>query len=208
MEEFRTEKKVVEMLENTFQGKKIPLLKKTFIHTNLATKKFHDIWRVWWETEPPPRLEVDMILVFEDINPMNVFIVGVETKLFTSKKRNFYEGLQQVLSFGLFGFDSLVLWHLFSGEVDNAIIDGYVKPVREVVQGFELPVVYFATKLMEGCTFEFFSPQELYSSTRVEVETLLAHMRAFCGKKRNPLLGREEIEKRRRMLKTILKIPV
>jgi len=204
----RTENQIVRMLRDTIQEKKMPLLKKTFVHTNLATKKFHDIWRVWWKTEPPPRLEVDMILVFEDEDPMNVFLVVVEVKYITSKIRKFYEGLQQILSFGLFGFDSLVLWHIFPEEMGNNFIDGFVKSVQEVIQGFELPVVYFATKLTEECTFEFFSPQELYSSTRVDAEILLRHMRNFCDKKRNPLLDKDEIEKRRRMLKTVLKIPV
>ena len=208
MEDSRTEVQVVKMLRDTFKEKKIPLLKKTFVHTNLSTKKFQDIWRVWWKTEPPPKLEVDMTLVFEDEDPMNVFIVGVEAKFITSKSRKFYEGLQQILSFGLYGFDSLVLWHIFPEEMDNNMIDGFVKSVQEIIQGFELPVVYFATKLTEECTFEFFSPQELYSSTRVDAEILLRHMKNFCDKKRNPLLDKDEVEKRRRMLKTVLRIPI
>lgn len=208
MGESRTEKDIVRMLKKSFIEKEIPNIRKIFTHTNLAKNKFQDIWSAWWETEPPPTLEVDMIFVFEDKTPMDVFMIGVEAKFFTNGQRRFNEGLQQILSFGLFGFDSLVLWHIFSEELDNNHIDGYVKSAREVIEGFELPVVYFATKLIDGCTFEFFSPQQLYSSARVEAETFLGHMRYFCDKKRNPLLDKEEIEKRRRMLKTVLKIPI
>lgn len=208
MNGFRNEKELVRMLKKSFTEKEIPQLKKIFTHINLATYRFQDIWRAWWETEPPPRLEVDMIFVFEDKTPLNVFMVGVETKFFTNEKRSFSEGLQQVLSFGLFGLDSLVLWHIFSEDLDNNFIDGHVKAAREIIEGLELPVVYFATKLIEECHFEFFSPQELYSSARVEAEAFLRHMQNFCDKKRNPLLDKEEIEKRRRMLKTVLRIPI
>ncbi len=142
MKEFKNEKELVRSLKKHFEEKRLPILKKTFVHTNLSTKGFQDIWSDWWETQPPPRLEVDMILAFEDVDdPKKVFLVGVETKFFQDRKRDFYEGLQQVLSFGLFGFDSLVLWHIFSEEVDNSIIEDCVKSVREIIDGFGLPVV-------------------------------------------------------------------
>ena len=55
----------------------------------------------------PPQLEVDMIPVFEDIKgPDRVFIIGIEVKFFKGKTKSFCDGLQQILSFGLFGFDS------------------------------------------------------------------------------------------------------
>lgn len=208
MKEFKKEIEVVKALKKLFEEKQLPILKKTFIHTNLSTKKFQDIWSDWWETKPPPRLEVDMILVFEDVSdPRKVFLAGVETKFFRDGKRNFYEGLQQVLSFGLFGFDSLVLWHIFSEEVDNETIAGGVKSVEEILKGFGLPVVYFATKLIDDFKFEFFAPGKEYSSAQREVEYLLRSMRDCCGKNRNTLLN-EEIEKRRNTLKVILKIPL
>ena len=208
MKEFKKEIEVVKALKELFEEKQFPILKKTFVHTNLSTKTFRDIWSDWWETKPPPKLEVDMILVFEDVNdPRNVFLAGVETKFFRDSKRNFYEGLQQVLSFGLFGFDSLVLWHIFSEKVDNETIAGCVKSIKEILNGFELPVVYFATKLIDDFKFEFFAPLKEYSSAQRNVEHLLCSMRDCCSENRNPLLD-EEIEKRRNTLKVILKIPL
>ncbi|MCK4647927.1 hypothetical protein KAT51_00245 [bacterium] len=205
----KDEKELVRDLKSLIEERRTSSLKKIFIHTNLATKKFRDIWSEWWGSEIPPRLEVDMIPVFEDINEIDkVLISGVEVKFFKSETRSFYEGLQQVLAFGLFGFDSLVLWHIFSEEMENKSIEGYVKPVKEIIDGFELPIVYYATKLTEEFKFEFFAPWEFYSSQRVEVENLLSSLRDQCNEKRNPLLNMEEIERRRKLLKVILKIPV
>jgi len=83
----------------------------------------------------PPQLEVDMIPVFEDIKgPDRVFIIGIEVKFFKGKTKSFCDRLQQVLSFGLFGFDSLVLWHIFSEKVENRSINAYVRPVKEIVE--------------------------------------------------------------------------
>jgi len=209
MIEYNNEKKLVKSLKKTFEKIDYPLLKKIYVHINLSTNKFHEIWSEWWESEPPPRLEVDMILVFEDLqNPKEIFIVGVETKYFKGKKRNFYEGIQQVLSFGLFGFDSLLLWHIFSENVTNKITDGYIRSAREIIEGYNLPVSYFGTKLVDGLHFEFFSPREEYSSIQREARYVLQSIHKTCDGKRNPLLDREETEKRKKMLKIILKIPV
>jgi hypothetical protein len=116
--------------------------------------------------------------------------------------------LQQVLSFGLFGFDSLVLWHIFSDNLENKTIETYVKPLKEIIEGFELPVVYIATKLTEDLKFEFFAPWELYSSLIVDAEYFLQSLMNLCEEEKNPLLKKGETEKRRRCLKIILKIPI
>ena len=209
MEELKTEREVVKRLRDLLLERKSSRLRKIFIHTNLATKKFHEIWSEWWKTAIPPRLEVDMIPVFEDMTDLNeVFIVGVEVEFFKGRAKNLYDGLQQALSFGLFGFDSLVLWHIFSEQLENKTIDEYVKPVKEMVEGFKLPIVYLATKLTHKLEFEFFAPWELYSSSKIDAKYLLSSMRDLCNKTRNPLLNRGEVERRKRILKLILRIPV
>ena len=77
-----------------------------------------------------------------------------------------------------------------------------------MVEGFKLPVVYFATKLTENFKFEFYAPWELYSSAKVDAHYLLTSMRNLCNEKRNPLLNKEEIERRKKILKLTLKIPL
>lgn len=203
------EKQVVKKLNSLFLETKPSSLRKMFAHTNLATRGFHQLWTDWWKEAIPPRLEVDMILVFDDPAKIDkVFTVGIEVKFFKGETRNFYDGLQQALSFGLFGFDSLVLWHIFPPESKNKEIDEYVKPVKEMMEGFPLPIVYLATKLTEDGKFEFFAPWEFYSSSKVDATYLLNSIRDLYSKKRNPLLDKKEVEKRKEILKVLLKIPI
>jgi hypothetical protein len=131
-EDFRNEKEVVKKLHELLRKESPSCLRRTYIHANLATRKFHDIWSDWCRTEAPPRLEVDMIPVFEEFDdPDKVFTAGVEVELFRGTVKTFYDGLQQALSFGLFGFDSLVLWHLFSPDLSNENVEKCTKPVKE-----------------------------------------------------------------------------
>jgi len=208
-DETKNEMQVVKKLNSMFLEAKHSSLRKMFVHTNLATRGFHQLWRDWWKDAIPPRLEVDMILVFDELTELDkVFTAGVEVEYFKPRKKNFYDGLQQVLSFSLFGFDSLVLWHIFSPESKNKDIDEYVKPVKEMVEGFRLPLVYLATKLTDEGRFEFFAPWEFYSSSKVDTRYLITCLRDLCDKKRNPLLDKKEVEKRKEILKVLLKIPI
>jgi hypothetical protein len=203
----RTEKALVRDLKTLFEERKPSSLKKLFIHTNFATKKFRDIWSEWWSSEIPPQLEVDMIPVFGDVADQ-VLMVGIEVEFYKGQTKSFCDGLQQILSFGIFGFDSLVLWHIFAETMENSKIEQYVRANQEIVDGLDLPVIYCATKLIGKDTFEFFAPSHYYSSQPVAPEYFLASLRKCCAEKRNPLLDKDEIERRKRMLKVILKIPV
>lgn len=200
------EREVVKYLKDLFERERAAGLKKVYAHVNLATKKFEEIWKEWWESEIPPRLEVDMIPVFEEGGEL--LLPGVEVKFFKSGERKFCEGLQQALSFGLFGFNSLVLWHIFSEEMENKEIEGFVEPTKELIEGLKLPLVYFATKLRGESTFEFFAPVELYDSQARDVQYFLTWLRNCCRDERNSLLEKEEVEKRRKLLKVMLRIPV
>jgi len=209
-EELRSEKEVVKKLQEMLAEQKPGGLRKCFVHVNLGTRKFHDIWADWWKTATPPRLEVDMIPIFEELDdPDKIFTAGVEVEFFKNKKvKTFYDGLQQVLSFGLLGFDSLVLWHIFSAKLANEDVEKCVKPVKEMVEGFSLPITYIATKLTENLKYEFFAPWELYSSSQTNIDYVFRSMRNLCSELRNPLLNKAEVEKRKKILKVVLRIPI
>ena len=190
-------------------------LKRVYSHVNLATKDFQGIWSGWWEDETPPKLEVDMIFVFEDIKKVydDALIVATEIKFFRDiARRNFFEGLQQALAFSLFGFDGLALWHIFSEEIDDKIVESYAKATNDIVTGFELPIFYLAAKISNQSKFISFAP----SQTGIQdIDYYVLWMRNFCRDKRNCLsfkdipLGpkSEDIKKRRNTLKVMLKIP-
>jgi len=68
--------------------------------------------------------EIDMILV----GPQGE-LCAIEAKCFSirggSFTRPFYDGIGQSLSLLRYGFDFVALWHLFSGDIDQARFDRY-----------------------------------------------------------------------------------
>jgi len=211
------------IIQKKEQENKLYSLKKTYKHLNLASRNFQGIWSSWWEGGTPPKLEVDMIFVFDDIERLldGALIIATEVKFFhDANKRNFYEGLQQVLAFTIFGFDGLSLWHLFSEEMDDNEIRSHVGATNEILKGFELPVFYLAAKIADEdkLSFKSFAPSELSGGQEIDffIDWMSHHFTTTGKESRNPLLFTskplgpyfEEIRKRRNTLKVMLQIPV
>jgi len=203
------EKELVQNLKSLFENAGYNELVKMFALTNLATKRFHELWQEWWKTKFLPKLEVDMILVFREFQKQEVFIPAIEIKYFKdSSTRDFREGIQQALSFGIFGFDSLILWHIFPEELSKEEIKTIVKPCKEIVDGFRLPITYFATRLTKDNRFELYSPWEWSSSVDVNSYQMISYLKNESVKKKNPRFWEEEIQRRRKLLKVLLRIPI
>jgi len=202
------ERELVKKLKILFENAGYNELVKVFALTNLATKRFHELWQEWWKTKFLPKLEVDMILVFRE-SQKEVFMPAIEIKYFKdSSARDFREGIQQALSFGIFGFDSLILWHIFPEEASKEEIETIVKPCKEVVDGFRLPITYFATRLTKDNKFELYAPWKWLSSVDVNPYQMIGYIKNESMKKKNLRLWEEEIQKRRKLLKVLLKIPI
>ena len=199
------EKELVKEIKRIAEERDINFVKKIFTHFNLGTSKFEELWKDWWEKETPPRMEVDMIFVFVDSD--GIIIPGVEVKYFREKEK-FYYGIEQTMAYSLFGFDSIVLWHIFDESMESHIIEGYVKAMAEIMKGFSLPFVYFATKMHEDMKFESFHPSKFYSSQKLDIVSVLERLKEVCKEAKNPLLENDDVKKRKRVLKTILRIPV
>jgi len=189
-------------------------LRGIYKNKNLSTKEFQDIWLEWWKGRLPPRTEVDMILIFED--PMEVLdkaLIGcMEIEYFSIKditKKNFYEGLQQALAFSIFGFDGLSLWHIFSPEIEEDIIENYANTMGELITGFKLPIFYLAAKILDEKELKMkcFKPSQLGEEG---VEYFIDWLNRYWvdEENRNPRLKDNEIKNRRKILKMLLKIPV
>ncbi|MFQ5851382.1 MAG: hypothetical protein ACE5JU_12435 [Candidatus Binatia bacterium] len=85
-----------------------------------------------------------MILVFEDTEKLvdDALIIGTELKLLRSRKDNFYTGLEQALSFAVFGFDGTALWHVYHEAFQADLIASYRRAVKEVISLHRLPLSY------------------------------------------------------------------
>jgi hypothetical protein len=188
-------------------------LRGVYKNKNLSTKDFQDIWSEWWKGNLPPRTEVDMILVFEDpMEALDKALIGcIEIEYFSIKdiaKKNFYEGLQQVLAFSIFGFDGLCLWHMFSPEIEENVIVNYANTMGELISGFNLPILYLATKILDEkeLRMKCFEPSQIEGGVEYFIDWLNSYW--VNEKNRNPLLKDNEIRNRRKILKMLLKIPV
>ncbi|MBI3781323.1 MAG: hypothetical protein HY278_09760 [candidate division NC10 bacterium] len=205
------EKDLVKKIEKVIREKKEKgnrpsFLRYTHAHLNLAHKGFEEIWGNWYTGQTPPKLEVDLLCIFEDVQKRidDALIVAVEMKYFRGSSRSsFYQGLDQVLALSLFGFDGLSLWHLFSGDAEESVIKGHSNAVEEITQGYKLPLFYLAAKVGNDLEFSSYSP----AVTTGGVDYYLKWMWDYSRDNRNPLLQSDEVKKRRKTIKAMLQIP-
>ncbi len=206
----RSERDLVRTLEKAIrEGKgegKLHWLKYHRIHLNLAHTGFEEILGKWNPGQTTPKVEVDLLCVFEDIHHRidDVMLVAVEMKHFRANSSGaFCDGLDQALAFSLFGFDGLSLWHLFSGDVVESRIQGHASAAKEILQGHNLPLFYLAARVGDDLQLSSYSPAE----TTGGVDYYLDWMWRHSADQRNPLLQFEEVRKRRRIMKAMLRIP-
>lgn len=182
---------------------------------NLANKDFEGIYFDWYRGQTPKPLQVDIVLAFQEDERVHgdAVIVGVEVKYFRYfENRGFYEGLGQILSYSIFGFDGLSLWHLFSKELEDGDIQRFGSATKEVVERLGLPIFYLCGKIVdeEELKINIFEP--IYLEGKVSSLSELTYnniCKVISGRSlRNPLLFSDTIIKRRKTLKAMLKIPV
>ena len=102
----------------------ISSLKKVYLEPH-AKKKFEDILKDYLNDAAPKfMVNPDIVLVFEDSNKVvdEYLLVAIELKHFKSSKnknkdlRKAFREVGQPLRYLVFGFDSVVLWHVFAEE--------------------------------------------------------------------------------------------
>lgn len=159
-----------------------------------------------------PLIEADLIFVFEDWK--NIFdrnlIVALEIKYFTEgiesdlekQLRQAYREFGQPLRNLVYGFDSIVLWHIFHESIEDKKIDMYANTVSDTIKKLDLPMLYFGTKFSEN-RFKFYQP---WSIDYQDLRYLIECFKSSCREKRNPLKG-EEIKDFRNAIKVALGIP-
>jgi hypothetical protein len=187
-------------------------LKKVSKGRSVTTREFRDTISGWYGRELPwPLVEPDLILVFEDLKRVvdDTMIVAIEIKYFEQSQdlhgrlRQSFRGLGQPLRNLIFGFDSVVLWHIFSPDIrEEQVIQSYVDIIGEVIDRLKLPVVYLATAILNG-ELKIYKP---FSIQKYDMRSLVSWLQNLCDSKRNPAMDRE-VEIRRKSLKVALRIP-
>ena len=170
-----------------------------------------------WVTVTP-----DLIIASDNYRkiPDDVFLLAIETKYFPkdaaqSKKhwRQSFREIGQSLRDLLYGFDAVLLWHLFSEEAGDGNVTAYAEMCDEVITKLKLPMIYFATQMTRENKFRFFKPWALGNSAPPsDVNHLAEYLKQInldqsYGAKWNPLLHDEKATRMRRAIKSVLRIP-
>jgi len=192
----------------------ISSLKKVYIEPH-AKKKFEGILKEYLNDVAPKFMaNPDLVLVFEDSNRIvdEYVLVAIELKHFKSSKnkdkdlRRGFREVGQPLRYLVFGFDSVVLWHVFAENIDDDEIRSYSELVSEVVEKLELPMTYFSTKMLSNNNFKVYKPLNL--DMECSITYLIQWMGNICRDARNLLiLDDQRVFNRRRALKVVLSIP-
>jgi hypothetical protein len=198
--------------------------KKVFKGESIKSKGINELLD-WNRTGAPWALSVpDLILASDNYHnaPDDVFLLAIETKYFprdasSSKKqwRQSFREIGQPLRDLLYGFDAVVLWHLFSENADDRDVEKYTGMCAEVIEKLKLPVVYFATKLTAQSQFAFFQPWRSEKTLALLDGTYVAECLRNINTERNgsyrakmnPLLEDEKVKRMRKAVKSVLRIP-
>lgn len=179
---------------------------------NLASIRFQEFWKEWWDSNLIPQLEIDFILVLEEEVPDlgKPCLLGVEVKYFRSNiKMNFYEGLDQSLAYLRVGLDKSALLHIFHPEFPNELVEKYSKAMEVLVRGLELPIAYVACRIKSLENLGKFTLYTYYSHPTQADVTLIVHFlkRSPINPLLKHILYNDEVKLLRATLMAKLEIP-
>lgn len=203
---FKRENEVVDEVQEAIDLDSISSLQEIYKRVNLASRNFEELWSKWWEGSPPPNLEVDLIPVFKHLDEVN--LIAIEVKYFKpGSKLRFSEGLGQAMSYSLFGFDCVVLWHIFDENVGDSEVENSAKALQSLRDAFDLPIFCLVTKI-DNCEEMSLYHFRLGKYGPDKPTYYLRWINKQVKNNRNPMLDENNIQRRRKVLKTLLGIPL
>jgi len=216
---FRNERELARSIATNIRQDPYLSIKDILSENDISKSEFEEILAKYFDVQAPRFIaKPDIIIVAED--PKKIidewFLITIELKYFKNVKetekferdlRKAFREIGQPLRYYLYGFDSSILWHIFEEEADPETIKPYSDLLEEVIKKLNLPILFFATKIIENNNFLVFKPLEIKSPNNLKHIT--RWMLNCCRDKiRNPLLPfDEDIIERRRAIKIVLKIP-
>ena len=207
------EAQVIDKLKKLINTSAVTGLKKIEKGSVLKGKRFREtVEKYYGKKLLWPLIETDLIMIFEDNRKIidGNLIVAVEIKYFQPKTntdldkqlRQAYRECGQPLRNLIYGFDSVILWHIFNEKVEDEKIKVYTNTVNETIKRLNLPMLYFVTKFSEN-NFKFFQPWDIDYN---DVKYLVRSLESSCMEKRN-CLPKNEIEEYRNAIKVAIGIP-
>ena len=205
--------KLRDLINDLIKDKTISYLRCVYTENNIDKKACAKVLEKYFDVEPPRFLAIpDIILVFEEPLTKEFRLVAIELKYFKFTKdekerdkkfRRAFREIGQPLRYYIFGYDATILWHIFQSEFNDEDICPYTNLVKEVIEKLKLPMGYFSTKVLEDNKFRVYN---LHIPYDYSLDRLIEWIKNVSNDIKNPLED-NQLSKRRRALKTALKIP-
>ena len=219
MQKFKTERHLANYIAESIRSDPYLSVKNILSENDISKSEFEEILVKYFDVQAPRFIaKPDIIIVAEDPKKLvdEWLLITIELKYFRNVKeskkfekdlRKAFREIGQPLRYYLYGFDSSILWHVFEKDTDSEIIKSYSDLLEETIKKFKLPILLFATKIIEDKNFLVFKPLEIRSPNGLKY--IIGWMLNYSRDKiRNPLLPfDEDIIERRRAIKIVLKIP-
>lgn len=206
-----SENEIVQAVFKCISNLDLGSLKKAYKGRAATTIAFRDTMTNWYgQGLPWPLVEPDLILIFEDVKKTidETMIVAIEAKYFENthdldkRLRQAFREVGQPLRNLMFGFDSTVLWHIFSSSIEEQKIRSYTNMVDEVITRLKLPCIYIASTILNS-EFQIHKPSDV---PKCDLQSLVMWLHNLCRDNRNPAMN-PQMEIRRKSLKVALQIP-
>ncbi len=221
----KTEKAIVDILYKSIKEAGVYDLVDVDRRVQLKGRGLGKIFKNWYPFELAFEPEIDLVLVFRDYQKIvdDALVIAVEIKYFSgeSESKRFSSGLDQTMSYGSVGFDGISLWHIFSETIDEDTIKRYATAMQEILLIFNIPLYYFPIRRKGDGDFQWYNgrsfsdviPSYMATQTRIYFTNENGKNRLFSPQREQMLSmyaksRLNDIKKRRKALKTILKIPV
>lgn len=205
--------KLRDLINDLIKDKTISYLRCVYTENNINKKTYAKVLEEYFDVKPPRFLAIpDIILVFEEPLTKEFRLVAIELKYFKFTKdekkrdkkfRRAFREIGQPLRYYIFGYDATILWHIFQSEFNDEDICPYTNLVKEVIEKLKLPMGYFSTKVLEDNKFRVYN---LHIPYDYSLDRLIEWIKNVSNDIKNPLED-NQLSKRRRALKTALKIP-
>jgi hypothetical protein len=187
-------------LANHLQKMLAPKFKDVQANVNLASRKFYEDWKKWWNSDNPlAQPQIDLLFVSSDLS-----LVAAELKYYRLSEnaplnQPYYSGIDEALALLKFGFTCVSLWHFYDSEVPAELMKTYVRNCWNLTGWLGLRINYEAFRVYGRQETDF---KQISLSSLSEVSPMFSPYGAS-----NPLVDNWDAKKARDFIRKALRIP-
>ncbi len=157
----------------------------------------------------PMNLKPDLVLVYRDSPVEAAIITAVEIKVPENfDDADIYDGWNQVMGYGMFGFHGLTVWHLFLDDPPDEALRAYRDFGDHISKLWGLGIWFFAGHVdINARTVTYYTPTPFKDFTKWILSILAQKVRERAKAPPSPLESDPGVLKRRAVVMADLRIP-